>query len=95
MTCYPLIDSDAKGIHKHPMFSGNTQQMIQGRYQFYLAEEARNRYRLHAKTPHRMIDYHGFVIHCPKCSAVMKSIEPHKDQHELAIYGCPRCGKIH
>ena len=88
---YPLIDMDDTGMHKQPMFRSGATQLIHGAHDLFLVDEGRNRYRLHAKKAHRMIDYFRYAIHCPRCGAVMNSVAPHIDQHKLAVYACPRC----
>jgi len=91
MACYPLIDVDSKGLHKRPLFTANTEQVIRGSNDFYLSEESCNHYRLHAKRPHRMIDYMAYSIACPKCGKAMNAVASHEDMHRLAVYSCSRC----
>lgn len=91
MRCYPLIDADTASIHKQPMFMATMNQIIRNRTRFYLVEEPRGHYRLHARQAHTLRDYLPYAIHCPKCGKAMRIEDAHIDEHVLARYTCPLC----
>lgn len=91
MRCYPLIDMDASGLNKQPMFMATGEQIIRNRTKFYLTEERPGHYRLRARDAHRMLDYLLYNIHCPKCGKAMQFDDIHIAEHILARYTCSSC----
>ena len=79
MRCYPLIDMDASGLDKQPMFIATSEQIIRNKTQLYLTEEQPGHYRLRARQAHTMRDYLLYNIHCPKCGKAMQFDDIHID----------------
>jgi len=92
MRYYPLIDIDDSGQYKQPMFASEKERVVRSCHRYYLAEESRGKYRLHAREAHQMRDYIGFHIRCPKCGKEMQIDDIHVNDHILARYICGYCG---
>ena len=92
MAVYPIKNEGENGNTKFPMHTGNTEEFIRQRYDFYLKDELGHRYRLHAKNAHFTDDFLPYVVLCPRCSREMKCVGGPITLHELGLYEC-KCSK--
>ena len=92
MAVYPIKSTGKAGNIKQPMHTGNTEEFISQRYDFYLTDEHGSRFRLHAKEAHFMDDFLPYNVRCPHCGSEMKCVGGPITLHELGLYEC-RCSK--
>lgn len=86
---YPLIDCDADGTEKMPMFPVMDSKSIKAQSHLWLEEVVPRYYRLHAEANHRPAA--TVSIRCPLCGKIMRCISGDINETKLELYTCSSC----
>lgn len=88
---HPLIDNDASGKEKVPMFCSTDVDTIRTHHNFYLEEIVTDYYRLVSNNSHNKSRALSYNIHCPSCGTMLVRISEPLNEHKLCLYTCNKC----
>ena len=88
---HPLVDRDAEGTEKFPMFSTEDEAQMRDGNGFYLEEIVPKYYSLCAGKGADITALGTFTVHCPTCGKAMVIAAERKNTKRLVLYTCREC----
>jgi len=92
---YPVVDADSKGSVRFAMNCTPDHRMVADNHSMWLEETVPNVFRFCSKRRLKRND--ATLIHCPRCSAVLKrithtsSISKNGSEYRMGLYECSAC----
>ena len=88
---YPLLDKDASGKEKQPLFPSMDENTVKSNHRMWLKVVVPEYYRLCSSETVPAKDALKMQIHCPACGEIMRPFSKAAKGNALPIFICGNC----